>query len=168
MNDLRLMDAPGGGFESKAGLHLVEALPAGCTGINEKHTRRRIHTLDAQDVAVPTDENVRRIHLHRRHDSMHPAAGITTDVRHPEIQSVYIRPEVLRSAMTNFLAIDISPDGARRGYGLQRVENVWSTDIPRMQDQVDISKILRDGGMEVAVRVRNDAEKQGGRDLVVK
>ncbi len=113
-----------------------------------------LHTLNLQDVAVPADENVRRILRQRPPHIALPPPGSAGDMSHPEPKPFNIKSLMLRSAQPKRLAVYVSIDGLDRRQLLQCIQHILRPDITCMKNQIDAGKFLCDCRMQITVRVR--------------
>jgi len=137
----------------------VEALFARGTGVDVEHVVEGRHPLHLEDVAVPAHQHVGRGGLQLRAHSVLPAPGPAGDVGHPHVEPGHREPFVLGEPTAKGGIVDVAPDGRDRGHRLQPVQNGGVAHVPGVQNAVHARQVVRQVGMEVAVGVRDNAER---------
>ena len=146
----------------EARLLLVQALCAGGTRVYVQHVVKARNPLHPKDVAVPAHQHVGRVGRQLFAHALLPPTGPPGDMGHPEVEPFHRNPVVLKNATPDRRVVDVAPHGRDRGHRLQPVQDRQVADVPGVQDPVHARQVVRQVGVEVAVGVREDAERRHG------
>lgn len=153
MNDLSLRCLPAIQPEAHAGFNLVKPLPSCRARIEIQHPSQYTHPLDPKNMAVPADEQIRRVGFEFGTDACSPPLRMPTDMRHPYPNTPHRKSLVLRYTMAHFCAIHIAPNRSNWSNQFQLIQYFCRTDIPGMQDKIYPCQDIRQFGMEIAVGI---------------
>src|SRR5690554_3783404 len=88
MDDFRLFQLAVFDFEANAGLYPVKPLLSRGSRVDEKHLTQRRNPVDPQNVAVATDEYVRRTRFQTVENARRPSSRPSSDVDHPDRDTI--------------------------------------------------------------------------------
>jgi len=150
--------------ETYTRLLLMEALSPGGARVQEKHIAEILNPFDAENVAVPAHEHVRRVGRELPPHLPLPRARATGDVGHPQVYAFDRKPLMLGRSMADVPAVNVAVNGGDRRHRFEGVDDRQIADVSRVEDVVAPLHLVEKVGMEKAVRVRQNAE--GGHDRV--
>lgn len=156
MDDFGLTGRAVADFKADARFHLVETLPPGSARVNVQHIMEITDALDAKDVAVPANEDIRRRNTHFGCDTAAPPSGMATDVGHPEAQTLELEPLVFAGAKAYGATIHIAPDSPHGSEFFEFIENLRRSDVAGVENQIYLSQVIGQRGMKIRVRVGED------------
>lgn len=156
MDYLSLAGRPVADFETYARFYLMEPLPSSGAGVNVQHILQIPDSFYTEDVAVPANEDIRRIGPHFGGDSPAPSPGMAADVRHPEAETLELELLVLGRTKPYRASIYITPDRAYRRQLLELVQDVRRSNIAGMEYQINLSQVFGQGRMKVGMGVGED------------
>jgi hypothetical protein len=154
---LHAINLAGGDCEPEAGSHLMPSgVPAGARVHVEKVEINVPH--DFQDVGMTANEETR---LYVKDDFFRPrvvTAWIAADMRHKNTKALTCPMQVLRQLAANLRPINISVHAPNRFKLAQSLQDFQRTKVAGMPHFIALREILKQGFVQEAVSVRNEAD----------
>jgi hypothetical protein len=140
LDDLKIFYVPAVDLETQHRPHLVEPADACRAWIHVQQSKLFVEH-DLQDMRVPADEQLWRIHRDFLPDRLVVFPGIAADVRDPDVDAFANEPVVQRKLEPRLVVIDIAIDRAKRLYLFQGIGHRQIADIAGMPDLVGLGRI---------------------------
>ena len=111
-----------------------------------------------QDMGMAGDKKLRPVARQQLFGLWRITAGIAADVEDKDGDALRLEDRRLRKEAADGRVVDVSPDAPERFEILQRAYDFGRAEIPRMPDLVDVFEMVKNGGVEVAVGVGEEAD----------